>query len=136
MEPHGDSKVRNEDLKRFANFEVQEQTTLSEVLRSMMDPGGTAATGSVSSQSGQPAMQMDASAHDLMQKMQNRQAGAEFDKMYLEAQLQGHRDLLQVQERYLQSNPQSREHVNLAKMARKHIRQHIALLEDTQNTIR
>ncbi|HZA92911.1 MAG TPA: DUF4142 domain-containing protein, partial [Gemmatimonadales bacterium] len=118
---------------------VQEQTTLSEVLRSMMDPGATAATGSAGSQSGQPAMpamQMDPSARDMMQKMQNQQAGAEFDKMYLEAQLQGHRDLLQVQERYLQSNPQNREHVNVAKMARGHIREHIAMLEDMQNTMR
>ena len=130
------SKIRNDDLKRFANFEVQEQTTLSEVLRSMMDPGATAATGSASSQSGQPAMQMDPSARDMMQKMQNQQAGAEFDKMYLEAQLQGHRDLLQVQERYLQSNPQNREHMNVAKMARGHIREHIAMLEDMQKTMR
>jgi len=130
------NKIRNEDLKRFANFEVQEQTTLSEVLRSMMDPGATAATGSASGQSGQSAMQMDASARDMMQKMQNQQAGAEFDKMYLEAQLQGHRDLLQVQERYLQSNPQNREHMNVAKMARGHIREHIAMLEDMQKTMR
>ncbi len=130
------NKVRNDDLKQFANFEVQEQTTLSEVLRSMMDPGATAATGSASSQSGQSAMQMDASARDMMQKMQNQQAGAEFDKMYLEAQLQGHRDLLQVQERYLQSNPQNREHVNVAKMARGHIREHIAMLEEMQKTMR
>jgi putative membrane protein len=133
------NKVRNDDLKRFANFEVQEQTTLSEVLRSMMDPGATAATGSASGQSGQstmPPMQMDASARDMMQKMQNQQAGAEFDKMYLEAQLQGHRDLLQVQERYLQSNPQNREHMNVAKMARGHIREHIAMLEEMQKTMR
>lgn len=137
------NKVRNEDLKRFANFEVQEQTTLSEVLRSMMEPAATAATGSTTSaQSGQssgmsmPAMQMDAGARDMMQKMQNQQAGAEFDKMYLEAQLQGHRDLLQVQERYLQSNPQNREHMNVAKMARGHISEHIAMLADMQKTMR
>jgi putative membrane protein len=133
------NKIRNDDLKRFADFEVQEQTTLSEVLRSMMDPGATAATGSASSQAGQsamPAMQMDPSARDMMQKMQNQQAGPEFDKMYLEAQLQGHRDLLQVQERYLQSNPQNREHMNIAKMARGHIREHIAMLEDMQKTMR
>ena len=133
------NKIRNDDLKKFANFEVQEQTTLSEVLRSMMDPGATAATGSAGSQSGQsamPAMQMDASARDMMQKMQNQQASAEFDKMYLEAQLQGHRDLLQVQERYLQSNPQNREHMNVAKMARGHIREHIAMLEEMQKTMR
>ena len=135
------NKVRSEDLKRFANFEVQEQTTLSEVLHSMMEPAATAATGSTGSQSNpssmnMPPMQMDASARDMIQKMQNQQAGAEFDKMYLQAQLQGHRDLLQVQERYLQSTPQNREHTNVAKMARGHIREHIAMLEEMQKTLR
>ncbi|HZH09766.1 MAG TPA: DUF4142 domain-containing protein [Microvirga sp.] len=129
------SKARNEDLKRFANFEVQEQTTLAEVLRSMMDPAATAATG----QSGaamQGSMQMDAGARDMMQKLESQQAGAEFDRAYLQAQLQGHRDLLQVQERYLQSNSQNREHMNVARMARGQIREHIALLEEMQKTIR
>lgn len=132
------NKLRNEDLKRFANFEVQEQTTLSEVLRSMMEPAATAATGSAGGQSnaGMPPMQMDASTRDMMQKMQNQQAGAEFDRMYLQAQLQGHRDLLQVQERYLQSNPQNREHMNVAKMARGHISEHIAMLEEMQKAMR
>jgi putative membrane protein len=135
------NKVRSDDLKRFANFEVQEQTTLSEVLHSMMEPAATAATGSTGSQSNpssmnMPPMQMDASARDMMQKMQNQQAGVEFDKIYLQAQLQGHRDLLQVQERYLQSNPQNREHTNVAKMARGHIREHLAMLEEMQKTLR
>ncbi|KLK93030.1 hypothetical protein AA309_10640 [Microvirga vignae] len=129
------NKARHEDLKRFANFEVQEQTTLAEVLRSMMDPGATAATGQAGANM-QGAMQMDASTRDMMQKLQNQQSGAEFDKAYLEAQLQGHRDLLQVQERYLQSNSQNREHMNVAKMARGHIREHIAMLETMQQTMR
>lgn len=134
------NKVRSEDLKRFANFEVQEQTTLSEVLHSMMERAATAATGSTGSQSTPSntsmSMQMDASIRDMMQKMQNQQSGAEFDKMYLQAQLGGHRDLLQVQEQYLQSNPQNREHTNVAKMAGGHIREHIALLEEMQKTLR
>jgi putative membrane protein len=125
-------KARNDHLKRFANFEVQEQTTLSEVLRSMMEPTGTAATG----QSSAAPMQMDAAARDMIQKLQNQQAGAAFDKEYLEGQLKGHRDLLQVQERYLQSNPQNREHMNVAKMARGHIREHIAMLETMQKAMR
>jgi len=128
------TKARNEDLKMFAGFEVQEQTTLSEILRSMMEPAATAATGS--GQSNAAAMPMDASARDMVQKLQGQQAGAEFDRMYLEGQLQGHRSLLQVQERYLQSNPQNREHVNVARMARGQIREHIALLEDMQKTMR
>jgi putative membrane protein len=126
-------KVRNEDLKKFANFEVQEQTTLSEVLRSMMEPSGTAAT---ASQQGQMNMQMDASARDMVQKLQNMQAGAEFDRAYLQGQIEGHRNLLQVQEQYLQSNSRNREHVNVAKMARGHIREHIAMLEDMQKSMR
>jgi len=132
------NKLRNDDLKRFANFEMQEQMTLSEVLRSMMDPAMTSATGAAAGQSGagMPAMQMDASAREMIQKMQSQQAGADFDRMYLEGQLQGHRDLLQVQERYLQSNPQNREHMNVAKMARGHIREHIAMLEEMQKTLR
>ncbi len=129
------NKARNEDLKRFANFEAQEQTTLSEVLRSMMDPAATGSAGNQAAQSGM-AMQMDASARDMMQKLQNQQAGAEFDKMYLDGQLQGHRDLLQAQERYLQSNPQNREHMNVAKLARGQIREHIAMLEEMQKTMR
>ena len=52
-------KAQNADLKRFATFEVQEQTTLSEVLRSMMEPAATSATGAASGTSA-PAMQMDA----------------------------------------------------------------------------
>jgi putative membrane protein len=71
-----------------------------------------------------------------MQKLQSAQAGAEFDRQYLQAQMQGHRDLLQAQETYLSSNPQHREHMNVAKMARTQIREHIALLEDMQQKIR
>jgi putative membrane protein len=131
------NKARNDGLKKFAGFEVQEQTTLSEILRSMMEPAATAATGSAG---GQPnaagAMPMDASARDMVQKLQSQRAGAEFDRMYLEGQLQGHRSLLQVQEQYLQLNPQNREHVNVARMARGQIREHIALLEDMQKNMR
>ena len=132
------NKARNDNLKQFATFEVQEQTTLSEILRSMMEPSGTAATGAAGSGgAAMPrAMQMDAGARDMVQQLQNQQAGADFDRMYLQGQLQGHRDLLQVQERYLQSNPQNREHVNVARMARGQIREHIALLEDMQKTMR
>jgi putative membrane protein len=139
-------KAQNPDLKQFAQFEVEEQTTLSEVLRSMMEPAATAATGAASgqTQSGQMsgsmpapgAMPMDPQGRDMVQKLQSAEAGAEFDRQYLQGQIQGHRDLLQVQERYLQSNPQNREHMNVAKMARTQIREHIALLENIQQKLR
>jgi putative membrane protein len=136
-------KARNEDLKQFAKFETDEQTTLSEVMRSIMDPSATAAAGAVNpgpstsaaAPTGGMTMQMDAKGREMVQKL-NQASGSEFDREYLQGQMQGHRDLLQVQERYLQSNPQDREHMNVAKMARGMIREHIALLEDIQKKMR
>ncbi len=142
-------KAQNAELKGFARFEVEEQQTIAEVLRSMMDPSATAAMGGSSGATASgsaptvaspaltstAAMPMDAQAQQMMQRMQQA-SGAEFDKMYLEGQLQGHRDLLQVQERYISSNPQNREHLNLAKMASSHIREHLAVLESVQQKMR
>ncbi|MCB5174854.1 DUF4142 domain-containing protein [Microvirga lenta] len=133
-------KAQNAELKQFAQFEVQEQTTLSEVLRSMMEPAATAATGASSGQAsgnaGSGAMQMDAQSRGMIQKLQDIETGAEFDRQYLQGQIQVHQNLLQAQEQYLQSNPQNREHMNIAKMARTQIREHIALLQDMQQKMR
>jgi predicted outer membrane protein len=128
-------KAQNADLKRFATFEVQEQTTLSEVLHSMMEPAATSATGAASGTSA-PAMQMDAQGREMIQRLQNTQAGEAFDRQYLQGQMEGHSGLLQVQTQYLQSNPQNREHVNVAKMARGMITEHIALLEEIQTKMK
>jgi predicted outer membrane protein len=130
-------KAQNADLKRFATFEVQEQTTLSEVLHSMMEPAATSATGSAAQTStgsgtSTPAMQVDAQSREMIQRLQNTQPGEAFDRQYLQGQMEGHSGLLQVQTQYLQSNPQNREHVNVAKLARSMITEHIALLEDIQ----
>lgn len=128
-------KAQNADLKRFATFEVQEQTTLSEVLHSMMEPAATSATGAASGTSA-PAMQMDAQSREMIQRLQNTQVGEAFDRQYLQGQMEGHSGLLQVQTQYLQSNPQNREHVNVAKMARGMITEHIALLEEIQTKMK
>ncbi|MPR11240.1 DUF4142 domain-containing protein [Microvirga tunisiensis] len=128
-------KAQNADLKRFATFEVQEQTTLSEVLHSMMEPAATSATGAASGTSAS-AMQMDAQSREMIQRLQNTQAGEAFDRQYLQGQMEGHSGLLQVQTQYLQSNPQNREHVNVAKMARGMITEHIALLEEIQTKMK
>ena len=128
-------KAQNADLKRFATFEVQEQTTLSEVLHSMMEPAATSATGAASG-TNTPAMQMDAQSKEMIQRLQNTQAGEAFDRQYLQGQMEGHSGLLQVQTQYLQSNPQNREHVNVAKMARGMITEHIALLEEIQTKMK
>ena len=127
-------KARNDDLKQFARFETNEQTTLAEIHKSMMEPTSTSATGSSASSSG-TSMQMDAKGREMVQKL-SKASGAEFDREYLQGQLEGHKELLQVQEKYLSGNPGSREHVNIAKLSRNQIREHIALLEDIQKKMR
>jgi len=127
-------KAKNENLKQFAQFEVEEQTTLAQILQSMMEPQTTSGTG----QQGNAApanMQMDAKSREMVQKLQQASADA-FDKEYLQGQIQGHRDLLQVQERYLQSNSQNREHMAVARLARGRIQEHIVLLEDMQKIVK
>jgi putative membrane protein len=127
-------KARHADLKQFARFETDEQTTLGDVLRSMMEPAATSATGSMAGNN--PPMQMDAKERDMIEKLRNARAGATFDREYYQGQVEGHHELLQIQDRYLQSNPQNRESMNVAKMARGMIREHITLLDDMKHKIR
>jgi putative membrane protein len=109
-------KAQDDDLKQFAKFEVDEQEGLAEVLKSMM-PSGAA----------QPAT--DAKGQEMVQKLEQEKAGAGFDKAYHQGQLQGHRELLQIQESFLKSGGQNREATNVAKLARGRIQEHIELLE-------
>lgn len=132
-------KAQNAELKGFARFEAEEQEGLAEVLRSMMEPQATASTGQAatvsSPQSGSTMPAMDAQGQQMLQRLQQA-SGSDFDKMYLEGQLQGHRDLLQAQERYISSTTRNREHTNVAKLAAGRIREHIAVLESLQQKMR
>jgi putative membrane protein len=137
----GQQKAQNADLKRFAAFEIDEQTTLAEVLTSIMDPSTTASTSPAAS-GGQlpltapnPGVPMDAQGREMVQKLQGAQAGAGFDREYLQGQVQGHQALLQVQDRYLQSKPQNREHMSVALLAQGRIREHLALLQAIQSKL-
>lgn len=136
-------KAQNAELRRFATFELQEQTGLSEVLRSMTEPATTSAISSDSQpqkstliEANALPTQMDAQGREMILKLQNAPSGEAFDRQYLQGQMEGHSALLQVQTDYLQSNPQNREHINVAKMARAVIVQHIALLEDIQSKMK
>jgi putative membrane protein len=122
-------KAKDEDVKQFAQFEVDEQRTIAEVLRSMMEPSGTASGASAA------APQLDAKHAEMVKKLQQAQAGEAFDKMYVDGQLQGHEELLQIQETYLKSNSRNREHVNVAKLARGHIKEHVQVLTDLKEAL-
>jgi putative membrane protein len=145
-------KAQNPKVKQFAQFERDEQTTLAEVLRSIQEPAATASSGSAAAAASGNAMasasasggaRAAATAPDIppekakmMEELQKAQGGAEFDRLYIQGQLQGHQELLQIQERYLQANSRNREHTNIAKLARGHIKEHIAMLQDIQKELR
>jgi putative membrane protein len=140
-------KAQNPNVKQFAQFERDEQTTIAEVLRSLQDPAATASAGaagasaSAAASSGgaraaATAPEIPADKAKMMEELQQAKAGAEFDRLYVQGQLQGHQELLQIQERYLQSNSRNRESANIAKLARGHIKEHIAMLQDIQKELR
>jgi putative membrane protein len=145
-------KAQNPKVKQFAQFERDEQTTIAEVLRSIMEPAATASSGSAaaaasgnatasasaggSARAAATSPEIPADKAKMMEQLQQAQAGAEFDRLYIQGQLQGHQELLQLQERYLQSNSRNREHTNVAKLARGHIKEHITMLQEIQKELR
>jgi putative membrane protein len=143
-------KAQNPRVKQFAQFERDEQTTIAEVLRSIQEPAATASSGAAAAASGASASasasggaaramatapEIPADKARMMEELQQK-SGAEFDRMYVQGQIQGHQELLQIQERYIQANTRNREQTNIAKLARGRIQEHIALLQDLQKELR
>jgi putative membrane protein len=120
-------KVRDDDIKEFAEFEVAEQETIADVLMSMMDP--SKATGKSN-----PPSETEARQHipqDEQATLQNMEQmeGKEFETAYVRAQTDGHQKLLRIQEDYLASGKDP-AHINVAKLARAQIKEHLQLLAD------
>jgi predicted outer membrane protein len=145
-------KAQNAKVKQFAGFERDEQSGLAEVLRSIQEPLATASGGaaaaaasggsaSAAASSGGPraaatAPEIPADKAKMMEELQQAKAGAEFDRLYVQGQIQGHQELLQIQQRYLQTNSGNREMTNIAKLARGRIQEHIAHLQEIQKELR
>ena len=111
------SMAKDEWVKRFAGYEVAEQTTIAEVLKSM---GFT------------PEKSEEAAeAVDKLKKSSN------FDADYVAAQLDGHQRLLKIQEDYIDSGERkNRAGLDVSRMARTQIKEHIDLLQTIQKTLK
>jgi len=120
-------KVRDEDVKEFAEFEVAEQEIVADVLTSMKDP--SKATGKLNPPSDSEARQhIPQDDQATLQKMEQMD-GKEFETAYVQAQTEGHQKLLCIQEEYLASG-RDPAHINVAKLARGQIKEHLQLLAD------
>jgi putative membrane protein len=134
-------KSQHPRVKLFAASERDEQNTLVDILRSLADPAATSSTNQQAIQattqnapqnSGQAAATAPVIAPegaDLMERMARAQPGPDFDRDFVRLQLDRHKELLQVQERYLGSNPPIGVQRAVAMMSRSQIRTHIADLE-------
>ena len=110
-------KAQDEDVKEFAKFETDEQTTVAEILKTM-DPS--------------LMPKPDPKHAEMIQKLQAAKAGPAFDKDYLNGQIDGHRQLLAIQDDYLKAG-KNREHTAIAKLVRGMVKEHLVLLDDIKN---
>lgn len=117
----GVEKARNAEVKRFGQLEVAEQTTIAEVLKSMM--------------TGMDMPKLPAEKLAMLKKMEGMSAGADFDKMFLEGQHDGHEELLKIQDAYINAG-KNREHLAVAKLARGHIREHLSDISHIQGMLK
>lgn len=105
------------DVRQFADFEVEEQTSVARIINEMAPMGPPP-----------PPGPRDRAAIDRLQ----RTRGQAFDREYLMVQLDGHQRLLQIQDGYL-SNGRNMHQRHVAMLARGRIQEHI---QDVQRMMR
>ncbi|PZM14894.1 DUF4142 domain-containing protein [Rhizobium tubonense] len=119
-------KASDPMTKEFAKWEVAEQETIADILKSMEMGDKTEGALKPPSQTEVEAM-LDAEGKTALDKMKSA-SGKDFDKAYVTAQLDGHKKLLTIQEDYLKVG-QNREHLSVTKLARGQIKEHIDHLD-------
>jgi putative membrane protein len=119
-------KARHPLVKQFAQFEVTEQQTIAEVLEGLHGALSTTATVGQATNSGAEPL-LDDEGRQMLQKLQRAKASTAFDSNYIAAQIDGHQQLLRIQETYLASG-KNLINLSLAKLARAQITEHLALL--------
>jgi putative membrane protein len=123
-------KAQGTWVKQFAEFEIAEQETVAAVLKDMTEPQTTAST-AASPTSGRPedhaAPSLGPQAGPVADRL-SKLSGAEFDRQYLSAQLEGHQQLLQIQDALLKAGTAPREQMDVARLAKTQISEHLVLL--------
>jgi putative membrane protein len=109
------SMAKDDWVKRFANYEVAEQTTIAEILASM---------------GAKPPK--DQKASEMVEKLKK---SSSFDADYVSGQLDGHQELLKIQDDYISAGKKL-PGVDVAKLARAQIKEHIDLLQTIQKNLK
>ncbi|MBL6458412.1 DUF4142 domain-containing protein [Belnapia sp. T6] len=104
----------NPHVKQFAGFEIAEQTALAQVLTDVANP---------------PPVPLDAEHQAMLTSLQGL-TGPAFDRAYVQSQIQGHQELLLIQQGYLENTNRTPDGQHIAVLARASIQQHLTMLQD------
>ena len=128
-----EKKAQDDDVKEFTKFEVAEQETIADILMSMKDPSKVSGTVKAPSEA-EVEGNLDAKGKEMVEKLKQAKAGPAFDKEYVKAQIDGHKQLLDIQDSYLKAgkNPAA---IAVAKLARGMIKEHLTLLDDLEKNM-
>ncbi len=119
-------KAGNPKVKQFAGFEVAEQTAIAQALTSQQKPAAPA---------------LDDKGTAALKSLQGA-SGADFDKAYIAAQIDGHSELLGIQDAFLQGKGQDSasllgsDTAHVATLAKAVIEMHLAMLKDLNDMLR
>jgi predicted outer membrane protein len=119
-------KASDPMVKEFAKWEVAEQETVADILKSMEIDGKAEGALKPPAEPELEAM-LDAGDKASLDKLKAA-SGKDFDQAYVTAQLDGHKMLLTIQEDYLKVG-ENREHLSVTKLARGQIKEHIDHLD-------
>ena len=118
MSQMAEGKAKNARVLEFAGFEVAEQTAVARVLTDKMDP---------------PPAALSTTDKEMLGKL-DKQAGLEFEKAYLQGQIQGHEKLLAIQETHLKDGMTS-DTGHIAELAKTVIQMHLKMLHDLEKVV-
>ena len=127
-------KAQTDDLKEFAQLEESEQETLADVLKSLSVQNASFSDRSVRRPGDAEVEQhLDLRGRQVLEKLRAEGAGAEFDRDYMGALATGHLELLRIQDAYLDSGQNNVNIINVAKLTRNMIKEHLQLLTDVES---
>ena len=125
------AKLKHPMTRQFAAFEAAEQEGIADVLKGRTMPGAKPFGAVVAPTDAEVEAALDADGRDAAAKFRDMPAGPEFEKSYIQAQVEAHKRLLGIQDAYLQVADDAAE-TDIAKLAKGRIQEHLVILGDIE----
>ena len=127
-------KLKHPMGKQFADFEIAEQDGIADVLKSRMMPGIKPMGAIKAPTDAEVEANLDTDGKAAVAKFRDMKEGPTFEKAYIQAEIEGHKKLLGIQDTYLQVADDEDE-TNIAKLAKGRIQEHLVILGDIEKQL-